>query len=91
MRVSILLLGLALSLPAHAEEAVQTEQHARPVVSLIVDPQAGISLSYTGTVVARTETALGFPMSGTVATRPVSTGDLVKKGDVLARSRHDGS
>ena len=85
MRYPILLLSLALSLPASAEDvALQTEQQARPVVSLIVDPQAGISLSYTGTVVAKTETALGFPMSGTVATRPVSTGDLVSKGDVLA-------
>ena len=84
MRASILLLGLMLSLPAHADEATQIEQPARPVVSLIVDPQAGISTSHTGTVVARTETALGFPMSGTVAARPVSTGDLVSKGDVLA-------
>lgn len=85
MRFPILLLGLALSLPANAEDAVlQSEEQVRPVVSLIVDPQAGISLSYTGTVVAKTETALGFPMSGTVATRPVDTSDLVSKGDVLA-------
>lgn len=85
MRFPILLLGLALSLPANAEDAaLQSEEQVRPVVSLIVDPQAGISLSYTGTVVAKTETALGFPMSGTVATRPVDTSDLVSKGDVLA-------
>jgi RND family efflux transporter MFP subunit len=84
MRASILLLGLVLSLPAQADEAAQIAQQARPVVSVIVDPQTGISLSYTGMVVARTETALGFPMSGTVAARPVSTGDLVSKGDVLA-------
>jgi RND family efflux transporter MFP subunit len=84
MRASILLLGLVLSLPAQADEATEIAQQARPVVSVIVDPQTGISLSYTGTVVARTETALGFPMSGTVAARPVSTGDLVSKGDVLA-------
>jgi len=84
MRASILLLGLVMSLPAQADEATQIAQQARPVVSVIVDPQTGISLSYTGTVVARTETALGFPMSGTVAARPVSTGDLVSKGDVLA-------
>ena len=84
MRASILLLGLVLSLPVHADEATQIAQQARPVVSVIVDPQAGISLRYTGTVVARTETALGFPISGTIAARPASTGDLVSNGDVLA-------
>ena len=84
MRASIVFLGLVLSLPAYADDAAPIAQQPRPVVSLIVDPQAGISLSHTGTVVARTETALGFPMSGTVAARPVSTGDLVSKGDVLA-------
>lgn len=84
MRACILLLGLVMSLPAQADEATEIAQQARPVVSVIVDAQAGMSLSYTGTVVARTETALGFPMSGTVAARPASTGDLVNKGDVLA-------
>jgi len=85
MRLLTLFLSLVVTLPVHAEEQIPAEKQARPVVSLIVDPQAGISLSYTGEVEARTETALGFPMIGTVAARPVSTGDLVKKGDVLAR------
>ena len=85
MRLSIVLVSLALALPANAEDLSENNEPARPVVSVLVDPQVGISLSYTGTVVARTETALGFPMIGTVAARPVSTGDLVKKGEVLAR------
>jgi membrane fusion protein, multidrug efflux system len=85
MRLSIALVSLALVLPANAEDAVESAGPARPVISVLVDPQAGISLSYTGTVVARTQTALGFPMIGTVAARPVNTGDLVKKDDVLAR------
>lgn len=85
MRLQILLLGFVLTMPANAEEPAGPDAQARPVVSVMVDPTAGISLSYTGTVVARIETALGFPMIGTVAARPVSTGDLVSKGDVLAR------
>ncbi len=85
MRLPIVLMSLALVLPAHAENQVAADNPARPVVSVLVDPQIGILLSYTGTVVARTQTALGFPMIGTVAARPVSTGDLVSKGDVLAR------
>lgn len=85
MRLSIALISLALVLPANAEDSVGAGTPARPVVSVLVDPQVGISTSYTGTVVARTQTALGFPMIGTVSARPVNTGDLVKKGDVLAR------
>lgn len=85
MRFAVLLLSLVLALPARAEDPAGTEAQARPIVSVIVDPTAGISLSYTGTVVARIETALGFPMIGTVAARPVNTGDLVSTGDVLAR------
>ncbi|MCY0096677.1 efflux RND transporter periplasmic adaptor subunit [Hoeflea ulvae] len=85
MRFSIALVSLALALPAQAENIPESDAQPRPVVSLLVDPQVGTALSYTGTVVAKTETGLGFPMSGTVAARPVSTGDLVEKGDVLAR------
>ena len=85
MRLSIALVSLALVLPAKADDSVGAGAPARPVVSVVVDPQVGISLSYTGTVMARTQTTLGFPMIGTVSARPVSTGDLVEKGDVLAR------
>ena len=91
MRLSIVLVSLALAFPANAENLDESSEPARPVVSVLVDPQVGISLSYTGTVVARTDTALGFPMIGTVAARPVSTGDLVKKGDVLLAERGVGS
>ncbi|MEM5470192.1 efflux RND transporter periplasmic adaptor subunit [Hoeflea sp. AS60] len=85
MKLYIVLASLALALPAHAENSVDTGDQPRPVISVMVDPQIGNLFSYTGTVVARTQTALGFPMIGTVAVRPVSVGDLVRKGDVLAR------
>ena len=82
MRVLLFMIVLTAAVPAQGQDAAPA---ARPVVSVLVDPQAGLALSYTGTVVAKTETTLGFPMIGTVAARPVSTGDLVAKGDVLAR------
>lgn len=85
MRLSIALISIALVLPANAGDSVGAGVPARPVVSVLVDPEIGISTSYTGTVAARTQTALGFPMIGTVSARPVNTGDLVRKGDVLAR------
>src|SRR5690606_36712196 len=37
------------------------------------------------TITAKIEADLGFPLAGTVAERPVSAGDTVAKGEVLAR------
>lgn len=77
---------LALAGPAMAADAPAPEGAApRPVVSVIVNPQTGLPVTYVGTVAARIETDLGFPLIGTIAERPVSAGDTVVKGEVLAR------
>ncbi|MFN6951933.1 MAG: efflux RND transporter periplasmic adaptor subunit [Albidovulum sp.] len=68
-----------------AETAMVPDVPARPVVSVIVNPDADRPVTFVGTVTAKTEAALGFPLSGTLAERPVSPGDTVKKGEVLAR------
>ncbi len=81
----MLALLLAFALPAAAEEAGTAATPPRPVVSVIVRPQTALPVSYAGTVVARIETDLGFPLAGTVAERPVSAGDVVRAGEVLAR------
>ncbi|TDK45688.1 efflux RND transporter periplasmic adaptor subunit [Antarcticimicrobium luteum] len=84
MRIAVLLCLLAL--PAFAEDtAPSAAPPPRPVVSELADPRAGDRISFVGIVEARTETDLGFPMSGTIAERPVEVGDLVHAGDVLAR------
>lgn len=84
MKAALIL--VVLSLPANAETISITEmQHPRPVVSVIVHPQATLPVSYVGTVTARIEADLGFPLAGTIAERPVSAGDLVDEGEVLAR------
>ncbi|OYX42329.1 MAG: hypothetical protein B7Z02_12360 [Rhodobacterales bacterium 32-67-9] len=81
-----LLLILALAGPAVAADAPAPEGAApRPVVSLIVNPQSGLPVTYVGTVAARIETDLGFPQAGTIVERPVSAGDTVVTGEVLAR------
>ncbi|MEI2805538.1 efflux RND transporter periplasmic adaptor subunit [Albidovulum sp.] len=80
------LLSALLALPAAAADAPVPETVVpRPVVSIIVNPETGLPVTYVGTVAARTEADLGFPLSGTVAERPVSAGDTVAKGEVLAR------
>ncbi|MBX7212838.1 MAG: efflux RND transporter periplasmic adaptor subunit [Thermoflexales bacterium] len=43
------------------------------------------SVTATGNIQAESETRLGFLQSGTVSTVTVKVGDVVKKGDVLAR------
>lgn len=71
--------------PALAETAEPTAAAPRPVVSEIVELRRDAASAYVGTVTARIEPDLGFPLLGTVAARPVDTGDLVQKGEVLAR------
>jgi RND family efflux transporter MFP subunit len=77
-KLSLLLTLLLLPLTSVAQEA------PRPVVSEIVTPQSGLRQSWVGTVTARIETDLGFPSSGTLATRPANLGDVVAKDQVLA-------
>ena len=85
MRTALVLL-LALAGPAGAETAsINEPQEPRPVVSVIVRPEASLPVSYVGTVSARIETDLGFPLAGIIAERPVSAGDVVATGQVLAR------
>ncbi|MDE3078714.1 MAG: efflux RND transporter periplasmic adaptor subunit [Paracoccaceae bacterium] len=79
MRRIVLCLSLALAAPALAQTA------PRPVVSEIVSARAGLQPSYVGTVAARTETDLGFPLAGTLAERPVEEGDVVRQGELLAQ------
>lgn len=80
-----LLLVLVLALPVAAEDAPPPETAPRPVVSMIADLQDELATSYVGTVTAKVEVALGFPMLGTIAERPVSQGDIVREGEVVAR------
>lgn len=79
MRLLLAILALSVAMPALAQDG------ARPVVSILADAEAGILLSYTGSVVAGTEVELGFPMIGTISSRTVDVGDQVARGDVLAQ------
>lgn len=80
-----LLLLLCLAGPVLAEDASPPETAPRPVVSMIAALQDELAISYVGTVAAKVEVALGFPMIGTIAERSVSQGDTVREGEVLAQ------
>ncbi len=56
----------------------------RPVVSEIVSPETSAPRPWTGTIMARVETDLGFPQAGTLAGRSVEIGDLVAAGAEIA-------
>lgn len=81
------LFWLLLALPALGDEASEAAMLAgpRPVVSEIVSLTALTRPNFVGEVAAKTEADLGFPIAGTVASRPVDVGQLVEKGDLIAQ------
>lgn len=77
------LLGLAAPVALAAEPA--PAKAPRPVQVVKVAPAPSVAeRSYTGTVRARIETAMGFRVAGKLATRRVDVGDRVAAGQVLA-------
>lgn len=71
---------------AVTDTAISTaDMPPRPIVSEIVNLSQPDQSNYVGSVAAKVESNLGFPLIGTIAQRLVDTGDLVKKGDVLIR------
>ncbi|WRH64426.1 MAG: efflux RND transporter periplasmic adaptor subunit [Fuscovulum sp.] len=67
-----------------AEDAAPPEEVARPVVTEIVSPGPVQKRSFTGIIEAEVTTNLAFLTLGRVATLPVSAGDKVTQGQVLA-------
>jgi RND family efflux transporter MFP subunit len=57
----------------------------RMVLTTSVQPAGTLDRAYTGTVVARVQSDLGFRVSGKIVARLVDTGQLVKQGQPLLR------
>ncbi len=71
--------------PAETASGGASAGAPRPVVSAIAARQGWRAANYVGTVAARVETDLGFPLAGTIAARPVELGQQVAPGQELAR------
>jgi membrane fusion protein, multidrug efflux system len=56
----------------------------RPVLSVVVAPQTGSPLGFTGTIEPRFRASLGFLVLGRIVVRHVNVGDVVTKGALLA-------
>ena len=68
-----------------SEDTADAVHAPRPIVSQIAGETVESARDYIGIVSARVEVDLGFPVSGTIATRRVNLGDSVLQGDVLAQ------
>lgn len=75
---------LALIGACSEAETPPQETLPRPVVYTVVEPHAIVETGFTGTIEPRYSTALAFRVLGRITSRPVSVGDLVRKGDVVA-------
>lgn len=56
----------------------------RPLLSVVVSPQAANQLQYAGSVEPRIQAELGFRLLGRVIKRQANVGDIVTKGQVIA-------
>jgi len=80
----ILLLAAVAGLTACHQRAAAPAPLIRPVLSIIVAPEAAGGTAFAGTVGARYESILGFRVLGRMIARDVEVGDTVKQGARIA-------
>ena len=80
----ILLLVAVAGLTACHRRAAAPAPPIRPVLSIVVAPEAAGGAAFAGTVDARYESILGFRVLGRMIARDVNVGDNVKQGSRLA-------
>jgi len=81
-------LFMLLAVPAILAGCEQQDTEApviiRPLLSVVVSPQAAYQMQFAGSIEPRTEAELGFRVFGRVIKREVGIGDIVTKGQVIA-------
>jgi len=79
-------LGIAALAAGCKGEAAAEKEFVRPVkVAIVAAAPTGRTLTYSGVVRPRIESAIGFRVGGKIVERAVSVGDRVKVGQVIAR------
>ena len=82
----LLIVPLAGALAGCSGEAKVAQQGVRPVKAIVVaEAEHERTLTYSGVVRPRIESAVGFRVGGKIVARLVDTGDRVEKGQVIAR------
>lgn len=79
-------LASIIFLSACSRHEPEPQEEVRPVKTVVAGRQAGsVGSAYSGDIVARYESRLGFRTSGKVAARLVDVGSVVKRGQPLMR------
>ena len=79
-------LAAALLLSACHRQAPETFEEIRPVRTVVAGRSEGsVGVGYSGEIVARHESQLGFRTAGKIAARLVDVGSVVKRGQPLMR------
>jgi RND family efflux transporter MFP subunit len=82
----LIMLGIAAGLAGCKGEAAVQEQVVRPVkVAVVAAGAQGRTLTYSGVVRPRIESAISFRVPGKVVARIVNVGDCVEVGQLIAR------
>lgn len=84
LRSAIMPFVLAVSASLSLSPSVAQDAAPRPVIWMTATTERAKGLSFVGVVQPRVEAELAFRTLGRVIERNVETGDVVKKGDVLA-------
>lgn len=84
MKLSLIVLALAVLGAGCKGKKVEEAPIVRPVLSTIVTRTPGGGTSFVGSIQPRHAADLAFRVGGRVLKRNVSVGDHVKKGDVIA-------
>jgi RND family efflux transporter MFP subunit len=74
----------ACAAAAGCTEKTQAPEPVRPVLSTLVEPMRSGNTNATGTVEPRFKTDLSFQVEGRLIARPVSVGDLIEQGQMVA-------
>ena len=82
--VLFLILAVPAILVGCEEQKAEAPAVIRPLLSVVVSPQAAYQLQFAGSIEPRTKAELGFRVFGRVIKRDVGIGDIVKKGQVIA-------
>lgn len=85
--VPALLMALLIPLLAGCSDEhdrADKPEPVRPVLSVVVEPEATSSASFAGTIESRYTADLSFRLLGRLTSRPVETGDSIRKGETLA-------
>jgi len=82
----LVLLGLSLTLVACGDQSSELEVPLRPVRTMVVSEDTASSLrTFAGVSRSAQESRLSFKVAGTVTEIPVTVGDNIKAGTVIAR------